>query len=82
MVKTNFDIFMIIERYVVSVQINIKERTVSCTMITSSFAPITFYSENFSKDVVDYLSVIFTETQRFIPQFYQLEKEYLNKKNT
>ena len=81
--KTTFETFVIDGRHVVDAKIDIEERTVQCTMITAKFGPIPFYSEKFAEGiVVDYLSTILAEARKFIPRFDQLEKEYLNKKNT
>ena len=77
--NTSWESFVIDGRHLVDAKINTEERTVECTMLTSSFGPLPFYSEKFEEGIeVDYLIIIFEEAKKFIPRFDQMEKEYLN----
>ena len=67
-------------RHVVEAWINYENRCVECTMFTSDFGPISFFSAMYSHPV-DYLKEITNEARDFIPWFDELEKQNLNEKN-
>lgn len=80
--NTTWETFVIDKRHLVDAKINTNERSIVCTMLTSNFGPIHFYSEKFEEGIeVDFLSVIFEEAKKFVPKFDELEKQYLNKEN-
>lgn len=78
--KTTWETFVLDGRHLVDAKIDFENRSVECTMITSRFGPIPFYSEKFAEPV-DYLSKIINEAKRFIPQFDKMEEEYLNEES-
>ena len=80
--NTTWETFVIDERHLVDVKIDTEEKSIVCTILTSDFGPIHFYSEKFEEGIeVDFLSAIFKEAEKFIPKFDELEKQYLNKEN-
>ena len=80
--NATWETFVIDERHLVDAKIDTTEKSIVCTMLTSNFGPIHFYSEKFKEDSeVDLLSVIFKEAKAFIQKFDELEKQPLSKEN-
>lgn len=67
-----YETIVIDGRHVVEARINYENRCVECTMFTSEFGPISFFSAMYSREV-DYLKEIINEAQDFIPHFDELE---------